>query len=336
VEDRSTLKLTLKSLSRTSTLLAAICSGLLVLPAPSSIESAPIPPGRLIDIGGRRLHLNCTGTGAPAIVAENGLGAFSTDWALVQPEASKFTRFCSYDRAGYAWSDSGPALDMVEETTDDLRILLRTAHVDPPYVLIGASLGGLYIRAYQRRFSEEVAGLVLEDASSEQFLDFQIEGRDKVVADISADELRAMFEARLRIPSTAPILPTSVEEPADKLPKQAQMARLWALRKLLSAERMIPSFPGAESWREEFIALRPGSSVSHALGDLPLIVLTRGQNTDNRRKEVAAEFAALSTVGKLVIAEHSDHEIHMYRPDLVIESLKEVVAAARSKIPKSR
>lgn len=326
----------MKSQRKIGLFLVAICSCLFVFPAPSSTESTPVPPGQLVDIGGRRLHLNCTGKGIPTIVAESGLGAFSTDWALVQPEVSKFTRFCSYDRAGYAWSDNGPALDMVEETADDLRMLLRKAGVDPPYVLIGASIGALYIRAYQRRFPKDVAGLVLDDASSEQFLDFQIEGRDKVLADISAGELQAMFEARLCMPTAPRVLPTTMEEPADKLPKEAQLARLWALRKLMNAEQIIPSFPGAESWREEFIALRPHSSVKHPLGDLPLIVLTRGINTDNRHKEVAAEFAGLSRVGKLVIAERSEHEIHMYRPDLVIQSLKEVVEAARSKIPSDK
>jgi pimeloyl-ACP methyl ester carboxylesterase len=296
-------------------------------------EPAPIPPGRLIDIGGRRLHLNCTGKGSPTIVAESGLGAFSSDWALVQPEVSKFTRFCSYDRAGYAWSDNGPALDMVEETADDLRILLRRSGVEPPYVLIGASIGGLYVRAYQRRFPEEVAGLVLDDPSSEQFLDFQIGGKDRVLEDISANELRAMFEQRLRKPSPPRELPAMLQEPTDGLPKEAQVARLWALRKLLAAEPMIPSFVAAESWREEFIALRPQSE-GHQLGDLPLVVLTRGLNTDDRHKEVAAGLAALSRAGKLEIAEHSEREIHMYRPDLVIQSLKEVVRETQKKTAK--
>jgi len=304
-----------------------------VMAIPLISEPAPIPPGRLIDIGGRRLHLNCSGNGSPTIVAENGLGAFSSDWALVQPEVSKFTRFCSYDRAGYAWSDNGPALDMVEETADDLRMLLRRSGVEPPYVLIGASIGGLYVRAYQRRFPEEVAGLVLDDPSSEQFLDFQIGGKDRVLEDISANELRATFEQRLRNPPFPRELPTTLEEPADRLPKEAQVARLWALRKLLAAEPMIPSFVAAESWREEFIALRPQSE-GHQLGDLPLVVLTRGLNTDDRHKEVAAGFAALSRAGRLEIAEHSEHEIHMYCPDLVIQSLKEVVQETQKKTAK--
>lgn len=321
----------MKRPGRIGLLLSAICTCLAVLFSLGLSEPPPIPPGRLIDIGGRRLHLNCTGNGSPAVVAESGLGAFSTDWALVQPEVSKFTRFCSYDRAGYAWSDSGPTLDTVEETADDLGVLLRKAGVAPPYVLVGASIGGLYVRAYQRRFPEEVAGLVLDDASSEQFLDFQIEGKSKKLADISAGELRAMFEERLRKPATPRDLPTTVEEPADKLPKQTQEARLWALRKLLSAEPTTPSLAAAESWREEFIALRPQSSERYQLLDLPLIVLARGLNTDEQHKEVAAGFAALSRAGKLVIAQHSEHEIHMYQPDLVIQSLRDVVEEARKK-----
>jgi len=323
-------RLVVKRLSRIGLSLVAICSCLLVLSGPLISEPAPIPPGRLIDIGGRRLHLNCTGSGSPTIVAESGLGAFSTDWALVQPLVSKLTRFCSYDRAGYAWSDNGPALDMVEETADDLRMLLRRAGVEPPYVLIGASIGGLYVRAYQRRFPEEVAGLVLDDPSSEQFLDFQIEGKDKVLDDIPANELRAMFEQRLRTPSPPRELPKTLEAPADRLPKEAQVARLWALRKLLAKEPIIPSFVAAESWREEFIALRPQSE-GHQLGNLPLVVLTRGLNTDERHKEVAAGFAVLSRAGKLEIAAHSEHEIHLYRPDLVIQSLREVVQETRKK-----
>src|SRR6476620_10663245 len=73
-----------------------------------STETAPQAPGRLIDIGGRRLHLNCVGDGSPTVVVENGGGAFSVDWALVQPEVARTTRICTYDRAGYAWSNPGP------------------------------------------------------------------------------------------------------------------------------------------------------------------------------------------------------------------------------------
>src|SRR5213593_3013481 len=114
--------------------------------------AAPPPLGKLIDIGGRRLHLNCTGAGSPTVVVENGSSSFSMQWALVQPQVAAFTRICTYDRAGYAWSDRGPEENTVEETMDDLHLLLSAAHITGPYVLVGHSIGGLYVRAYQRRY----------------------------------------------------------------------------------------------------------------------------------------------------------------------------------------
>src|SRR5438309_9027350 len=81
------------------------------------------PPGRLIDIGGRKLHLNCSGEGSPTVILMAGGGAFSIDWALVQPGVAENSRVCSYDRAGLAWSDRGPADETVEQTVGDLRAL---------------------------------------------------------------------------------------------------------------------------------------------------------------------------------------------------------------------
>lgn len=83
--------------------------------------------------------------------------------ALVQRAVESFARFCAYDPAGYAWSDRGPVDDGIEEIMDDLTLLLRKARITPPYILVGYSLGSLYGRAYQRRFPEQVFGLVLVD-----------------------------------------------------------------------------------------------------------------------------------------------------------------------------
>ena len=78
-------------------------------------QSAPVPPGKLVDVGSRKIHLYCTGRGTPTVILEAGAGSFSIDWALVQPEVAKTTRVCSYDRAGYGWSDPGPEWDTVEQ-----------------------------------------------------------------------------------------------------------------------------------------------------------------------------------------------------------------------------
>src|SRR5262250_395537 len=104
----------------------------------SSPQAYP-PPGRMVDIGGRSLHLNCAGKGSPTVILMAGGGAFSIDWALVQPKVARDARVCSYDRAGLAWSDPGPADETVEQTISDLHLLLKNAAETGPFLLVGAS-----------------------------------------------------------------------------------------------------------------------------------------------------------------------------------------------------
>jgi pimeloyl-ACP methyl ester carboxylesterase len=222
-----------------------------IWPPPSAhAQQPPAAPGRLVNLGGRRLHLNCTGAGSPTVIVESGSGAFSIDWALVQPEVARFTRFCSYDRAGYAWSDLGPARDSVEQTVDDLHLLLQTADNRPPYVLVGASLGGLYIRAYQRRYPSQVAGLVFDDSTTGKSLGFPINGKNQFIVDISAQEIHDLFAPLLRNPPPAPVLPNTIEAPFDRLPRDDQAAWLWAIRRFIAGADIAQSLISAESWRE--------------------------------------------------------------------------------------
>ena len=126
---------------------------------------------RMVDVGGRRLAFISNGTGAPTVVLETGLGADSSEWALVERGVAPFTGVCRYDRAGRGSSDAAPtprtALDMV----DDLHTLLRVADVPRPYVLVGHSFGGLLARLYAHRYGRLVAGLVLVDAMHEDQFD---------------------------------------------------------------------------------------------------------------------------------------------------------------------
>jgi pimeloyl-ACP methyl ester carboxylesterase len=294
---------------------------------------SPPPPGQLVDLGGRRLHLNSQGSGTPAVIVENGNGGFSIDWALVQPEVAKFTRICTYDRAGYAWSESGPARGAVEQTVDDLHSLLRRAGIQPPYVLVGASIGGIYTRAYQRRYPEDVVGLVLDDPTSDEGLGYRVDGKDKLIYEMSARDLRENFRPLLR-DGWHREAPTTIEEPLDRLPKDLQAARLWAERKLIAEDDVYQELVSAESWRQEFIALRRERlRQEHALGNLPLIVLGRKQSDWEIRRRHLAELTALSGAGKLIVAEDSGHEIHLYRPDLVVQAIRDVVTAARARKP---
>lgn len=127
--------------------------------------------GRAIDIDGRRLVLTESGSGAPAVVLETGLGAESEEWYAVQSALAPLTHVCRYDRAARGASDPAPqprsALDLVE----DLRVLLQRADVAPPYVLVGHSLGGVLTRLFAHRYRQQVAALVLVDAMHEDQFD---------------------------------------------------------------------------------------------------------------------------------------------------------------------
>jgi pimeloyl-ACP methyl ester carboxylesterase len=121
------------------------------------------PPGKLVDIGSHRLHLNCTGQGSPTVVLEHGHQSSYLDWSLVQPEIARFTRVCSYDRAGYGWSDVSPGLRVPSVMAGELHALLQAAGEAHPYILVGHSFGSFDAVMFAHKFHNEVAGLVLVD-----------------------------------------------------------------------------------------------------------------------------------------------------------------------------
>lgn len=121
--------------------------------------------GSFVTVDGRRVHYQCSGTGSPTVVFESGFGGTSLDWALVQPEIAKRTRTCSYDRAGYGWSDP-PKVHSLATIRRDFEAVLTAAHVDGPIVLVGHSFGGLLALDYASRHPNRVAGLVLVDAAT--------------------------------------------------------------------------------------------------------------------------------------------------------------------------
>jgi pimeloyl-ACP methyl ester carboxylesterase len=125
------------------------------------------PPGKLVDIGGRRLHLNIMGedTGGPTVILEAGMASTSSNWAWVQREIAKTTRVVAYDRAGLGWSDPGEKPLDAAKSARDLHTALRRAGIQPPYVLAGHSYGGLVVRMFADQYPDEVTGLVLVDSS---------------------------------------------------------------------------------------------------------------------------------------------------------------------------
>jgi pimeloyl-ACP methyl ester carboxylesterase len=121
------------------------------------------PPGKLITVDGHQMHLNCTGAGGSTVVMDAGLGGWSLDWSMIQPEIAQFTRVCSYDRAGLGWSEAGAGAGDAQHAVADLHSLLAISGEQGPFVLVGHSNGGLRAALYAHAYPQEVAGIVLVD-----------------------------------------------------------------------------------------------------------------------------------------------------------------------------
>ncbi len=315
------------------------CIGFLVLllaagPLPNQEVAPAYPPqGQMFDIGGRKLHLNCQGKGNPTIILVAGGNAFSIDWDLVQPKLSKATRVCSYDRAGLGWSEPGFGDETVEQTISDLNRLLQASREKGPFILVGASIGGIFIRAYQRAYPKEVAGLVFANSSNR--VGKMLNGKGALLWDFTEDELRAGYPLPPTI--TKGPKPTKEEPPFDRLSAQLQAIRLSFDVQLW--ERADPSKLGPAtdlSWRKEFLKeFDETDGPTPPLGDLPVMVVSSGPvATDAERRAragAAARLDFLSSNTAHVTATGSGHEIHLYQPEVLLSALTRIVTAVKKK-----
>src|SRR5215211_9064935 len=150
-----------------------------------TMTSRPEPPGKMVSVNGHRLHLDCKGkVHGATIVLEAGAGDFSFDWSVIQPQLAALTRTCSYDRAGYAWSESGPFPRTLRQSALELHRLLESANIREPYILVGHSLGGLIVRTYFAEYPQQVAGIVLVDASHESS-EIMLNGKVRLLRELS-------------------------------------------------------------------------------------------------------------------------------------------------------
>jgi pimeloyl-ACP methyl ester carboxylesterase len=301
------------------------------------------PPGRLVDVGGFRLHLHETGAGRPTVVLEAGIAASSLSWSLVQPEVAKFARVVRYDRAGLGWSDAGRQPRTAAQLADELCALLRAARIDGPYVLVGHSFGGYIARMVAARIPKQVAGLVLVDSpSTSEWIPLKPEERRRVRGGALFSRIGALLAAlglvrfclaRLTTGSTGlPVMVTrsfgrSALTVVGRLIGEVQKlpAQLWPQ---VQAHWCQPkSFRSMASHLENLPRSAAQVEAAGAMGEIPLLVLTASRPTQERF--VAQEAVArLSTRGKQIVAETSGHWIHLDEPGLVVEAIREVWAAA--------
>jgi pimeloyl-ACP methyl ester carboxylesterase len=287
--------------------------------------------GRSVDIGGRTLNIFCSGTGAPAVIFESGGPGPGLEWQTFQPEVAKFTQACWYDRAGEGWSDLGPYPRTSLAIARDLHELLKRAGVPAPYVLAGASFGGLNARVYGGLYPNEVAGMVLIDSAHEDELyrapkfylgrtmprflwhPFQI-----------ASEAAAFF-GLLRLTQSSRAQSKDVSRMTNDEIIEALRQRPKSVVGNLSSGIVLP-----ESFAE-------GSSVTR-IGSFPLIVLTASQPLDFGDAELDREAAAyqqvwiheiqpklvgLSTHGWQIIVPNANHGT--IPQEVIVSAIREVV-----------
>lgn len=344
----------IQSLTATIIISALLLQSGFVVAQQSTTSRTSQPLGRLIDIGGYRLHINLTGKGKPTVVLIAGSGDFSFDWSLVQPAVSRFSRVCSYDRAGLAWSDLGPTPRTMRQEAYELHLLLEKAKLKAPFVLVGHSIGGLIARVYAAEYPQEVAGMILVDSTTEDTtLNYQ--GKIVRVRDSAAGR---PIPAVQTITSSPPKPPTEddrkqaefnkqifgapkIESPFDKLPRNIQTLRLWALNN--------PKLSAAtdDFWAEELQAMLVArSKTPYQLGEIPLVVLIGRKKagetpqgitaeewkrlSDEKRKQ-KTELANLSRNSKVIIAEKSGHHIQLEEPELIVNAIRQVIDSVRKR-----
>jgi pimeloyl-ACP methyl ester carboxylesterase len=279
------------------------------------LAAAPAP-GRLIDVGGHRLHLWCIGQGSPTVVFDSGLGGTAFDWYSVLRDVSGFTTACAYDRAGMGYSDAGPTPRTSRRIAGELAELVKRSETHLPVVLVGWSYGGLFVRAYASEHESEVAGLLLVDASHEdQAIKLAAAGFPSYVpvADRFAPSAAALGLLRL-LGRPSGLRAEAFPEP---------------VRRFVQATEYRPSSYQAEYDEEsqeneifdEVRALRRPLSV-------PIVVLSAGRSPiPDVTTALQRDLLRLSNRSCQMIAVNSDHRIPYQAPDTVVRAVRVTIDA---------
>jgi pimeloyl-ACP methyl ester carboxylesterase len=308
-------------------LLAALITALLLFVAGYAYERsaerrdkyAKPAPGRMISVGERQLHLLCKGDQGPTVVIEQGGGEPARLWWAIQDRVAEFARVCTYDRAGYGWSDSAPLGRTIDQRVEDLHSLLINANLAPPFVFVAHSYGGLIVRWFAKQYPHMTAGLVLVDTPEEAVL-------------FRPETLRF----HLRMAKMVGIV---------KICAHFGILRLLAKRYSLDAVGLVFVRPHEYAAAMDDVAslnlvsapLRMSAGFG-ALGNTPLAVLTHGQPfpgpfaiLEHGWSDGQSRLAALSSAGELIVAKNSNHMINQDEPDLIVETIRRIHACARNR-----
>jgi pimeloyl-ACP methyl ester carboxylesterase len=271
--------------------------------------AATPPPGRLVDVGGHRLHIWCTGSGEPSVILEAGLGGSTVGWGFVQPAVARFTRVCSYDRAGLGYSDPGPSPRTSRRVARELEQLLDRSGITGPLVLVGASSGGFIVRIFASEHTHRVSGLVLVDASHE-------------------DQRHEVPRAARYVPFLSSIgllriLGVSFGQSPESLAP--------AVRPFERATRFRSE--GSRAAANEIIHIRESAAEvrsSRRKLAVPLVVVTGERGADADWRKLQLDQVGLSSRGCQIVAEQSGHVVALDQPEVVVDAIRAVVDATRT------
>jgi pimeloyl-ACP methyl ester carboxylesterase len=277
--------------------LAAVGGGYQTVQEAVDANAYPMP-GQLIDVGGHRLHLHCTGSGSPTVVLQPGGGDFSSAMAWIAPAVASQTRVCVYDRPGRGWSEPAASPQDATQIATDLHTLLQRGNVARPYVLAGHSFGGLYVLTYADRYPDDVAGMVLVDSTNPatEADPENATAYDAGSYDAATDRVAALGAAAARVGLVRLLGSFDYGE----LPAQS---RDEVRAKTATAEY-------ASGWIDEFVQANASGAEAAMLtdfGDKPLVVLTAGAETDATHDAAQTKLAALSTNSSHRVVDGASH-----------------------------
>ncbi len=281
------------------------------------------PPGRLVDVGGRCLHVVDAGQGTPAIIIIPALGENVLGWLPIVHALEGETRVCVYDRAGIGWSDPPPRRRRTpDDMARDLRLLVDAAGIAPPYIVAGHSLGGIVARRFAAQWPDAVAGMVLIDSSHEEQLrrlPFSQGSRSRLLWWALRRQARILGARRIA-GDLGVIRGLDAEAAREAPPEFAAVTRAF----ILSTHRRRVNV-------RELLALARLRAHPPSLGSLPLTVLTRTQNLWPEWIVMQDELAALSTDSTHLYALNAGHYIHLDEPGPVLLAIRDLTTRYRNR-----
>lgn len=318
-----------------------------------TMDKKNFPPiGRMIDVGGYKLHIIDKGEGEPVVVIDPGMGCNSLSWGLVYPEIAKFTRVVVVDRAGYAWSDTSTLPRTSENIVKELHTLLHNGNIPGPYILVGHSFGGVNVRLYASKYPQDVAGVVLVDSSHEdQFKEGSIWSKPSAQEESFIEKSKEYLDEWTECVEDFLGLADLVSE--EKRQKYLDTIKLYpeeVKHNYIAVRRQIQYGQAVDAESSNFkLSLKQLKDDGGLLGDKPLTVIMAGkkptveecngrftqeeidQHVNIFWPKLQADLAAKSSRGKLIVAEKSHHGVPGAQPEIIIEAVREMAAELRKK-----